>query len=72
MNRTSVVDMVKAVLNKEQKRLSKNTVVGQSVRIIDELESRGLIEKVKYRLPLADTIGRTTVSKRTGKAQQND
>jgi len=58
MNKVGIAESLKKVLDKEQTHIATNEVIQQSIKIVENLESRGMIDKVKYRLPLTDTIGR--------------
>jgi hypothetical protein len=64
MNNAAITESLKKVLEKEQKRIAGSEAVSQSIKMVEELESTGVISKVKYRLPLTDAIGRTATKTR--------
>jgi hypothetical protein len=64
MKSAGIVENLQQVLEKEGKRISSDVVIRESVQMVEKLESSGAIDKVKYRLPLTDTIGRNPKASR--------
>ena len=54
----SLTDQLAQVMNAENKKNETDLNFSKAIETIDSLKRQGILEPTKYKLPLADTLGR--------------